>query len=149
MAEWKRPVRIKIGREMVRNHEEVDPEAEVLEEVAGANILNDAILEPRRESLRARRRRGAYAEVLDELDEGSDDSDLDDFWYPTCLKSINTLMDFPIFVLPGHLTKFCFFCGQIYFWINISILRYKLGLVQYSGSIWSQWISVWGPFCSK
>ena len=44
-----------------------------------ANILNDAILEPRRESLRARRRRGAYAEVLDELDEGSDDSDLDDF----------------------------------------------------------------------
>ena len=52
---------------------------QVLEEVAGANILNDAILEPRRESLRARRRRGAYAEVLDELDEGSDDSDLDDF----------------------------------------------------------------------
>ena len=74
-----RPVRIKIGREMVRHHEEVDPEAEVLEEVAGANILNDAILEPKRESLRARRRRGAYAEVLDELDEGSDDSDLDDF----------------------------------------------------------------------
>ena len=52
---------------------------QVLEEVAGANILNDAILEPRRESLRARRRRGAYAEVLNELDEGSDDSDLDDF----------------------------------------------------------------------
>ena len=52
---------------------------EVLEEVAGANILEEAILEPRRESLRARRRRAAYAEVLEELADGSDDSDIDDF----------------------------------------------------------------------
>ena len=52
---------------------------QVLEEVAGANILNEAILEPRRESLRARRRRAASAEVLDELADGSDDSDIDDF----------------------------------------------------------------------
>ena len=64
---------------MLRNHEEIDPEDEVLEEVAGANILDEAILEPRRESLRARRRRAAYAEVLDELADGSDDSDIDDF----------------------------------------------------------------------
>ena len=63
----------------MRNHEEIDPEDEVLEEVAGANILDEAILEPRRESLRARRRRAAYAEVLDELADGSDDSDIDDF----------------------------------------------------------------------
>ena len=64
---------------MLRNHEEIDPEDEVHEEVAGANILDEAILEPRRESLRARRRRAAYAEVLDELADGSDDSDIDDF----------------------------------------------------------------------
>ena len=63
----------------MRNHEEIDPEDEVLEEVAGANILDEAILEPRRESLRARRRRAAYAEVLDELADSSDDSDIDDF----------------------------------------------------------------------
>ena len=63
----------------MRNHEEIDPEDEVLEEVAGANILDEAILEPRRESLRARRRRAAYAEVLEELADGSDDSDIDDF----------------------------------------------------------------------
>ena len=41
----------------MRNHEEIDPEDEVHEEVACANILDKAILEPRRESLRARRRR--------------------------------------------------------------------------------------------
>ena len=64
---------------MLRNHEEIDPEDEVLEEVVGANILDEAILEPRRESLRARRRRAAYAEVLDELADGSNDSDIDDF----------------------------------------------------------------------
>ena len=67
----------------MRNHEEIDPEDAVLEEVAGANILDEAILkpilEPRRESLRARRRRAAYAEVLEELADGSDDSDIDDF----------------------------------------------------------------------
>ena len=55
----------------MRNHEEIDPEDEVHEEVAGANILDKAILEPRRESLRARRRRAAYAEVLEELADGS------------------------------------------------------------------------------
>ena len=76
-----------------------------------------------------------YAEFVDDLDDGnsdgSDDSDLDDDRYPTlfyCLKSksINChLIDFSIFVLPGHLTKMSFFGGQIYFWINISILRDK------------------------
>ena len=39
--------------------------------------LNDAILEPVRESLRARRRQAAYKEVIDELDDITDDSDLD------------------------------------------------------------------------
>ena len=76
-----RPVRIKIGRQIVRNREEVDPEAEVLQEGVGADILDDAILEPGRESLRVRRRRAAYAEVVDELadgTDGSDNSDLDD-----------------------------------------------------------------------
>ena len=67
---------------MVRNREEVDPEAEVLEQVVGDNILDEAILEPRKESLRARRRRAAYAEFVDEMDDGnsdgSNDSDLDD-----------------------------------------------------------------------
>ena len=75
---------------MLRNHEEIDPEDEVHEEVACANILDKAILEPRRESLRARRRRAAYAEVLDELADGSDDSDIDDFWNPTFL--VNKLL---------------------------------------------------------
>ena len=67
---------------MVRNREEVDPEAEVLGQVVGENILDEAILEPRRESLRARRRRAAYAEFVDDLDDGnrdgSNDSDFDD-----------------------------------------------------------------------
>ena len=67
---------------MVRNREEVDPEAKVLEQVVGDNILYEAILEPRRESLRARRRRAAYTEFVDDLDDGnsdgSDDSDFDD-----------------------------------------------------------------------
>ena len=72
--------------------------------------------------MRARRRRAAYAKVVDELDDGnsdgSDDSDLDDDLYPTlfyCLKSksINChLIDFSIFVLPGHLTKRVSFYGQ-------------------------------------
>ena len=80
--------------------------------------------------MRARRRRAAYAEVLNELDDGnsdgSDDSDLDEFLYPTCLKSLNCHIDrLSHFVLPGHLTKMSFFGGQIYFWINISILRDK------------------------
>ena len=69
----------KIGRQVVRNREQVDPEAEVLQERrVDADTLDDAILEPTRESLRVRRRRAAYAEVVDELDDGSDDSDLDE-----------------------------------------------------------------------
>ena len=67
---------------MVRNREEVDPEAKVLEQIVGDNILDEAILEPMRESLRARRRRAAYAEFVNDLDDGnsdgSDDSDFDD-----------------------------------------------------------------------
>ena len=55
------PVRIKIGRQVVRNREQVDPEAEVLQERrVDADTLDDAILEPTRESLRARRRRAAF-----------------------------------------------------------------------------------------
>ena len=93
---------------------------QVLEEVAGANILNDAILEPRRESLRARRRRGAYAEVLDELDEGSDDSDLDDFWYPTCLTEVNKHIDgLSHFCPPGTFDKILFLL-----WSDIFLDKY-------------------------
>ena len=62
-----RPLRIKIGREMMRNQEE-----------EAAENLDDAILEPQRESLRARRRQAAYEEVVDELGECTDVSDLDD-----------------------------------------------------------------------
>ena len=35
---------------MVRNREEVDPEAEVLEQVVGDNILDEAILEGQEET---------------------------------------------------------------------------------------------------
>ena len=48
----------------------------ILQEVVGAENLDDAVLEPRRESLRSRRRRAAYEEVVDELN--SSDDDLDD-----------------------------------------------------------------------
>ena len=60
-------MRIKTGRQIARNAEREGPEG-----------LNDAILEPVRESLRARRRQAAYEEVIDELDDITDDSDLDD-----------------------------------------------------------------------
>ena len=113
---------------MVRTREEIDPEAEVLEQVVGDSILDEAILEPRRESLRARRRRAlmlkhsmswTMATVMAPMT-------LDEFLYPTCLKSLNCHIDrLSHFVLPGHLTKMSFFGGQIYFWINISILRDK------------------------
>ncbi len=60
-------MRIKTGRQIARNAEREGPED-----------LNDAILEPVRESLRARRRQAAYKEVIEELDDITDDSDLDD-----------------------------------------------------------------------
>ena len=60
-------MRIKTGRQIARNAEREGPED-----------LNDAILEPVRESLMARRRQAAYKEVIDELDDITDDSDLDD-----------------------------------------------------------------------
>ena len=60
-------MRIKTGRQIARNAEREGPED-----------LNDAILEPVRESLRARRRQAAYEEVIDDLDDIIDDSDLDD-----------------------------------------------------------------------
>ena len=60
-------LRIKIERQIVRN--------QVKE---GAENLDDTILEPMRESLRARRRQAAYEEVVDELGEFTDDSDFDD-----------------------------------------------------------------------
>ena len=60
-------MRIKTGRQIARNAEREGPED-----------LNDAILEHVRESLRARRRQAAYKEVIDELDDITDDSDLDD-----------------------------------------------------------------------
>ena len=59
-------MRIKTGRQIARNAEREGPED-----------LNDAILEPVRESLRARRRQAAYEEVIDGLDDITDDSDLD------------------------------------------------------------------------
>ena len=60
-------MRIKTRRQISRNAER-----------EGLEDLNDAILEPVRESLRARRRQAAYKEVIDELDDITDDSDLDD-----------------------------------------------------------------------
>ena len=69
------PVLIKIGRQVVRKREQVDPEAKVLQDRrVDADTLDDAILEPTKESLRARWRRPAYAEVVDKLGK----SDLDD-----------------------------------------------------------------------
>ena len=62
-----RTMRIKLGRLIDRNAEEDDTED-----------LNDAVLEPVRESLRARRRQAAYEEVLDELDDNTDNSNLDE-----------------------------------------------------------------------
>ena len=68
-------VRIKIGRQVVRTREEIDPEAEGLQErTVGADFLNDAILEPTRD-LRTRRTHVAYTEEL------NDDSDISDFDY--------------------------------------------------------------------
>ena len=44
---------------------------------AGPRDLNDAILEPAQETLRVRSRQAALAEVIDELDDGTDASDSD------------------------------------------------------------------------
>ena len=44
-------------------------------DTAGALDLNDVILEPARETLIARRRQAAYAEVVDELEDDTDVSD--------------------------------------------------------------------------
>ena len=49
------PVKIKIGRQITRQREEVRPEGEVLDEMPVTD-LDDAILEPGRETLRSRRR---------------------------------------------------------------------------------------------
>ena len=45
----------------------MEPEGERLEQMV-IEDLNKAILEPARESLRSRRRRAAFAAVIDELD---------------------------------------------------------------------------------
>ena len=44
---------------------------------AGPRDLNDAILEPAQETLRVRSRQAALAEVIDELDDGTDASESD------------------------------------------------------------------------
>ena len=45
----------------------MEPEGERLEQMVSEE-LNEAILEPARESLKSRRRRAALADVIDELD---------------------------------------------------------------------------------
>ena len=70
------PVKIKIARQITRQREEVQPEGEVLDEMP-VTELDDAILEPGRETLRSRRRRAALDEVMDEL-EADLDSEYDD-----------------------------------------------------------------------
>ena len=60
-------VKIKIGRKIVRRRDEVEPEGEMPE--MEVDDLNDAILEPRRESLSSRRRQAAYEDVLSSLDD--------------------------------------------------------------------------------
>ena len=70
------PVKIKIARQITRQREEVQPEGEVLDEMPVTD-LDDAILEPGRETLRSRRMRAALDEVMDEL-EADLDSEYDD-----------------------------------------------------------------------
>ena len=52
----------------------MEPEGERLEQMV-VEDLNEAILEPARESLRTRRRRAAFAAVVDELDDLISDVD--------------------------------------------------------------------------
>ena len=70
------PVKIKIGRQIIRQRGEVQPEGEVLDEMPAAD-LDDAILEPGRQTPSSRRRRAALDEVMDEL-EADLDSEYDD-----------------------------------------------------------------------
>ena len=58
----------------MRRREEVEPERERLEQMV-IEDLNESILEPARESLRSRRRRAAFAAVIDELDDWISDVD--------------------------------------------------------------------------
>ena len=64
-------MKIKVGKEIVRR-EEVEPEGERL---MVNEDLDVAVLEPGRETLRSRRRRAAYADVMDELDDMVSDFD--------------------------------------------------------------------------
>ena len=52
----------------------MEPEREILEQMV-VEALNEAILEPARESLRSRRRRAALADVIDNLDDLISDVD--------------------------------------------------------------------------
>ena len=52
----------------------MEPGGERLEQMV-VEDLNEAILEPARESLRSRRRRAALADVIDDLDDLSSDVD--------------------------------------------------------------------------
>ena len=70
------PVKIKIGRQIIRQREEIEPGREVLAEMPVID-LDDAILEPGRESLRVRRRRAALADVMDDLEDDLE-SEFDD-----------------------------------------------------------------------
>ena len=62
------PVKIKVGRQIVRQRGS---------ENQGGEDLNDAFLERRRESIGSRRRRAALEEVMDDL-EGGLESDLEE-----------------------------------------------------------------------
>ena len=55
------PVKIKVGRQIVRQRGSENP---------GGENLNDAFLERRRESIGSRRRRAAFKEVMDDLEDG-------------------------------------------------------------------------------
>ena len=77
----------------------------ILQEVVGAENLDDAVLEPRRESLRSRRRRAAYEEVVDELN--SSDDDLDDWWCPIELNRLSHWSTSPPWVISSSWDEFC------------------------------------------
>ena len=62
------PVKIKVGRQIVRQRGS---------ENQGGEDLNDAFLERRRESIGSRRRRAALEEVMDDLEDGLE-SDLEE-----------------------------------------------------------------------
>ena len=62
------PVKIKVGRQIVRQRGS---------ENQGGEDLNDAFLERRRDSIGSRRRRAAFEEVMDDLEDGLE-SDLEE-----------------------------------------------------------------------